>query len=236
MKHIYTRAGLWVSVFVVLCGNAAVPRARAEPPADVRAVVRISGPTGPSCSGTLIAAKTVLTAAHCVTRRNGGVHSPGLFHVALSPGPDALPEIRKVSAIRRAPDYDPDAASSAGRLENDWAVLTVERGFPAAGPPIRLLPAAEAGARVRAGTESFVRAYGRARAITPHPLAACAVLAVEPPIIEHDCPLEPGASGSGLLVRHRGEIRVVGVNVARHNEGARTRGVTAMVPALETDD
>ncbi len=79
-----------------------------------RAVVTIVGSRGNFCSGVLIAAQLVLTAAHCV--------QPGATYKIVAFGADEQPRLKDVSAVALHPSFDIKAIV-AHRATADVALL-----------------------------------------------------------------------------------------------------------------
>jgi secreted trypsin-like serine protease len=95
---------------------------------------------GFACTGTVIAPRLVLTAAHCVQNLDvGGFTPPSEYKVATgraSPKEDATGNVLEVSATHVFPGFDP------GNTHGDAALLILSTPTPA--PPISLASAADA--------------------------------------------------------------------------------------------
>ncbi|WP_327190751.1 serine protease [Streptomyces xinghaiensis] len=110
--------------------------------------------SGQFCGGVVVAPRTVLTAAHCVSRAVLGVDVSAVGDLTVIAGRDDLRsaggEELPVREVRVNPDYD--STTNAG----DLAVLTVERGLDGEG-----LPLARSGdAAYRPGTPAEVYGWG----------------------------------------------------------------------------
>jgi hypothetical protein len=88
-----------------------------------RYVVQIKGPGGTQCSGTIVAKRLVLTAAHCFLAGHGDYLIRGL---------DPHFRFRFANAVQVAlhPDFDVAALGTDAPL-NDIALLKADRDFPA---------------------------------------------------------------------------------------------------------
>ena len=93
-------------------------------------VVRLSN----GCTGSIIAPKWVLSAAHCVVGRNGIPPDPSLYSVLLGRQRDSPVATRNVRRIVTHPDYD-FARKTGGK--RDLALLEVFRPFPVS--PVKVL-------------------------------------------------------------------------------------------------
>src|SRR4051794_10555635 len=105
-----------------------------------------------TCGSSLVAPDLVLTAAHCVTEKDGTVTAPSKLKVQLgSPKLSKPGETLAVTAVTREPDYD-DATASY-----DLALLKLER--PAHETPIRVAEGGERGLWA-AGVKETVIGWG----------------------------------------------------------------------------
>lgn len=99
------------------------------------------GKGGFSCTGTVVAPRVILTAAHCVEDiERGTFTSPGSYAVATgttSPSKALRENVFKVVENHVFPGFDP------GSLRGDAAILILDR--PTAAPPIAMAGAADAG-------------------------------------------------------------------------------------------
>ncbi len=99
------------------------------------------GSGGFACTGTVVAPRVVLTAAHCAEDiERGTFTSPGQYAVATgttSPGKSVRENVFKVVETHVFPGFDP------GKLTGDAAILVLDR--PTAAPPIALAGPADAG-------------------------------------------------------------------------------------------
>jgi hypothetical protein len=85
-------------------------------------VVQIKGPSGTQCSGTVVAPRLVLTAAHCFLAGRGD-------YVVRALDPSFRFRFAKATQVALHPDFDVSALGTDAPL-NDMALLRVDRDFP----------------------------------------------------------------------------------------------------------
>lgn len=181
------------------------------------AIGRVNRESGGFCTGTLVAADLVLTAAHCLvdprTRRRV---APATMHFLagyrrgqwLGHGVGrayVLPTTHRADERAKGP-----ASGHQGHGDNapapaqDWVLIMLDRPMPVRPVPVRAL--AEIDVAENAEQDGHVRlaraGYGRDR---PHLLSrhdGCALLgrSADGERIVHNCDSVPGDSGSPLLV------------------------------------
>jgi len=102
-----------------------------------RAVIYMENSAGFACTGTLIAPRVVLTAAHCTKNEyTNATYAANTFTIYFFSDYDSVMGQRAVSQVRPHPNYDRD------NIVNDIAVLVLSSDAPDGVTPIPALPAA----------------------------------------------------------------------------------------------
>ncbi|WP_370267612.1 serine protease [Nioella sp.] len=164
--------------------------------------------TGPGfCTGTLIAADLVLTAAHCLFDPTTGQPLPETgfsFSAGLRDGrPVAFRTVRR-SVIH--PAYAFDLSDELDRVRSDVALLELDRPIPSG--QVQPIPArGEAGE----GDRVQIVSYGRDREDHASLEEGCAVESGDGRMHVLSCHIDPGSSGSPVFVSSGGQVSVVSV-------------------------
>ena len=171
------------------------------------AVGRLDTGRGGFCTATLIRARVILTAAHCVYNDNGDLIpiDDFLFRAGLRNGrADAT---RSIVRIVPHPDYlhnGPTIERSA--TANDIAILELSQAIRYAG--VDPFPIA---ARPFPGDDVSIVSYGQNRSEAPSLQELCQILHRHKGSVIMNCDVEPGSSGSPVFKISNGRARIVSV-------------------------
>lgn len=181
------------------------------------------------CTGTLIAPRLVLTAAHCLYDRDSKQridHGEVQFLAGWRNGrAGAYRDIRRAVVH---PDYVFDGDVSSDRVRNDLALLELQR--PIQNTTIKPFGTA---AGPRPGDNVGVVSYARDRSEAPSLQEVCTVLAQQEGVLVTSCSVDFGSSGAPIFTFENGEAQIVSVVSAKAEvEGERVSLGTALSAPL----
>lgn len=185
--------------------------------------------TTSTCTGTLVAPKIVLTAAHCLYNAKTKKHLPAdelLFIAGVRR--DEYAARLEADCILTPEDYAPQGRIKIQDIRNDFGIIVLkEESTLAPVPPLQL----EDLALFNKGTRFQSVGYRRSRSFLPTAVAACGILGVVQNSWVTNCPTESGASGGPFLLETPEGVRVAGLTSAKIDDQR-----SVIVPFLQWRD
>lgn len=173
------------------------------------AIGRVERGAGAVCTGTLVGPRHVVTAAHCLLNPRTRLPMPAhLLRFVLGSG-----EVLAGVASILGDGYRPGTRPSLEAVKRDWGVLVLDRAVEVR--PVPVLAKSVEGLTGMVGQPVLRHAaYGADGAAAE--TAACAIvnIGMDPALLQHDCAIAMGDSGTPLLVGRGDAAALIGVHVA----------------------
>ena len=217
------RMGVFCAIVIAIGLLPSVGSAQANWP--LAAVGRIGKPDALGCTATLIERDLVLTAAHCL-RPNMKNNEDVVFVTGSYPGVPA--ETVPIADVALHPIYLLNTTDEFARVRFDLALVRL--GSPIESPSISPLGFTEA---PKEETSLFLASYRGGRGSRPRE-RLCTLFGIIREALAIGCDVNPGESGSPVLLKTDAGLEIVGVLSVRTRVREQPAGFAAVVvPRIE---
>lgn len=175
------------------------------------------------CTGSLVAADMVVTAAHCVyAGRTGVVRRAETIHFVAGYRLRKFADHQKAVSISVHPSYEYSRVMNSNQIATDLALVKLS-GEIGKAKPLPLAPG------VAQGDEVLILSYGRDRPEIPSIQSPCRVERQRAGVAVLDCDVTYGVSGAPVMRMIDGAPHIVAVVSAMGEIGGKPRAFAVML-------